>query len=393
MEQNTGIRTPTRSTPEYQWLRPIVQGAFLVLVLLIGAQFILFVRQLEQGREVTVPRPPGVEAFLPISALISLKYWLLTGVVNRIHPSGLVLLLVIGGLSLLVKRAFCSWVCPFGLLGDILERVHRSLFRRRLSLPRVLDYPLRSLKYLLLLFFLWAIFARMDVGQLEQFINSPYNRIADVKMLKFFAPPSQTTVAVVGTLAGLGLVIPFFWCRYLCPYGALLGALSLVSPFKVRREARTCVGCRQCTRVCPARIRVHQVRTVLSDECHACLRCVDVCPVDGTLSLSAPGRWRPLPKPAVVAVVVLLFVIGVSAAQLAGYWHNAISTMEYRNHVKHLDHPAYGHNRGNVPAYDWSELGFADPQAAGFHRRTDAPAPGEGLGSCPVSRGQVRPTR
>jgi polyferredoxin len=393
MEQDAGIRTQERSTQEYRWLRPVVQGGFLVLVLLIGAQFILFVRQLEQGQEPTVPRPPGVEAFLPISALISLKYWLLTGIFNRIHPSGLVLLLVICVLSLVLKRAFCSWVCPFGLLGDALERIHRSLFRRRLSLPRILDYPLRSLKYLLLLFFLGAIFVRMDVGQLEQFINSPYNRIADVKMLKFFAPPSQATVVVVGGLAGLSLVIPFFWCRYLCPYGALLGAISFLGPFKVRRDAQTCVGCRKCSQVCPARIRVHQAETVLSDECHACLRCVDICPVEGTLSLSAPRRWRPLPKPALAAAVVLLFGLGVSVAQLTGHWHNAISAMEYRNHVRHLDHPAYGHNRGTVPAYNWSELGFADPDAAGFHRRTEATTlPRDDLGSCPALRGPGKPT-
>lgn len=390
MEQDAGIRTEKRSTPAYRWLRPIVQGGFLALVLLIGAQFLLFVRQLEQGQEATVQRPPGVEAFLPISALISFKYWVLTGVFNRIHPSGLVLLLVICTLGLLFKRAFCSWVCPFGLLGDTLEGIHRLLFRRRLSLPRVVDYPLRSLKYLLLFFFLWAIFVRMDVGQLEQFIDSPYNRIADIKMLKFFVPPSQTTVVVMAVLVGLSLVIPFFWCRYLCPYGALLGAISVLSPFKVRRDARTCIGCQRCSRICPARIRVHTAGTVLSDECHACLRCVDACPVGGALSLSAPGRWRAMPKPVLAAAVVLLFVLGVSAAQLTGHWRSAISAVEYRNHIGHLDHPAYGHNRGAVPAYDWRELGF-DPASAGFPRQTEADSPaGDDLRSCPVLRGGVR---
>lgn len=348
-------------------MRPIVQWGFLALVLLIGAQFTLFVRQLERGGEPTVLRPPGVEAFLPISALISFKYWVLTGIFNRIHPSGLVLLLVICGLSLLLKRAFCSWVCPFGLLGDTLERIHRLVLRRRLSLPRVLDYPLRSLKYLLLGFFLWAVFVRMDVAQLDMFIHSPYNRIADVKMLKFFAEPSTTTIVVVTVLTGLSLLVPFFWCRYLCPYGALVGALSVLSPFKIRRDRQTCTGCQKCTQVCPARIRVHQVGTVRSDECHVCLRCIDACPVDRTLHLSVPRRWVSLSKPACAAAVLLLFVVGVSAAQLTGYWHNAISAREYRSHLRRLGHPAYLHNRGTVPAYNWDELGI--PEAAGSPAR------------------------
>jgi len=371
--QPTRTDTQKHATRLYGSLRPLVQWTFLALVLAIGAQFIRFVSQLEQGRSLTVPRPPGVEAFLPISALISLKYWVLSGVFNRIHPAGLVLLLIICSLSLFLKRGFCSWVCPFGLLGDYLERIHRYVLHRRLSLPRVLDYPLRSIKYLLLLFFLWAIFLRMDVGQLAQFIDSPFNRIADVKMLQFFAAPSPITVIVVGVLLGLSLLVPFFWCRYLCPYGALLGALSALSPFKIRRNRQSCVGCRRCTQVCPARIRVHQAGTVRSDECHACLRCVEVCPVERTLHLSGPRGWPSLPKHAYAAAVVLLFAAGIWVAQVSGYWHNAIPDREYRAHIAHREHPAYQHHRGQVPAYDWDALGIPAPAAPTGH----APRPEE----------------
>jgi polyferredoxin len=366
------VRVRSRMTQEHRRLRPVVQVVFLLLVLAIGGQFYLFVRQLERGLEPTVGRPAGVEAFLPISALISLKYWLLTGVFNRIHPSGLALLLIIGGLSLLLKRAFCSWVCPFGLLGDVLEKIHRLVLRRRLSLPRLVDYPLRSLKYLLLLFFLWAIFVRMDVGQLGRFINSPYNRIADVKMLKFFTAASPTTIATVAVLVGLSLLVPFFWCRYLCPYGALLGALSVLSPFKIRRDGKRCVGCQKCTQVCPARVRVHRTAVVRSDECHACLRCVDVCPVDRTLCLSAPRGWVRLSKLAAAAAIVLLFGGGVFVAQLSGHWRNAISPAEYRFHLARLDHPAYQHQRGTVPTYDWDELGIPEAAAAAGRTRRAA---------------------
>lgn len=361
MLPRTWVQTIGRSVS----LRAAVQWSFLVLTLGIGAQFTLFAWQLQHGVELTVRRPPGVEAFLPISSLMSLRYWLLTGVFNRIHPAGLVLLLTIGVVSLLLKRGFCSWVCPFGLLGDYLEKAHRFLFRRRLSLPRLLDYPLRSLKYLLLGFFVHAIFVRMDVLELGRFLESPYNRVADLMMLRFFAPPSATTMAVLAVLAGLTLVLPYFWCRYLCPYGALLGGLSVLSPFKIRRDADKCIGCQKCSKICPARIAVHRARTVCSDECHACQRCVDACPVDRTLALSAPGRRLSVPKRAYAAALVLAFLLGTSAARLSGHWHSAISEQEYRLHVAQVrrHHPSYQHNRGTVPHYDLGALGVHDPVA------------------------------
>ena len=78
------------------WLQParlrlLVQWSLLALCLLLGVRFGLFVRHFESfGQTPAYARPPGVEGFLPISALISLKYFLLTGIINRIHPSGLV---------------------------------------------------------------------------------------------------------------------------------------------------------------------------------------------------------------------------------------------------------------------------------------------------------------
>jgi polyferredoxin len=167
--------------------RKIVQYAFLAVTLFIGIKFSLFVKQLENGILPTVSRPPGIEAFLPISSLISLKYWMVTGIFNPIHPSGLIILLMVLVTAVLIKRGFCSWVCPFGLLTEYLNRLHHFIFRKPNRLSRRLDYPLRSLKYLLLAFFLWAIILKMNASALEFFIYSPYNMVADIKMLYFFA--------------------------------------------------------------------------------------------------------------------------------------------------------------------------------------------------------------
>ncbi|HOZ23120.1 MAG TPA: 4Fe-4S binding protein, partial [bacterium] len=124
-----------------QAIRRMVQWGFALLTIWIGIKFILFVHQAGGEGEITLTRPPGVEAFLPISALISLKYWLFTGIFNTIHPASLVLLLVIIATALLLKKGFCGWVCPFGLLSEYLAKIHTWIFGRPRRLPRWLDYP------------------------------------------------------------------------------------------------------------------------------------------------------------------------------------------------------------------------------------------------------------
>jgi polyferredoxin len=335
-----------------QLYRKIVQFLFLATIVLIGIKFTIFVGQLENGLRPTVNRPPGIEAFLPISSLISLKYWLVSGVFNRVHPSGLIILLTALATAVLLKRGFCSWVCPFGLLTEYLNRLHRIIFRKNIRLPAWLDYPLRSLKYLLLAFFLWAVILQMNAVALEYFIYSPYNMVADIKMLHFFTGISTLTLWVLAILVGLSILIRNFWCRYLCPYGALLGLLSFASLFKIHRNDATCTQCRRCTRTCPVDIKVHKTRCVISDECHACLKCVAVCPEEDTLYISATNRRAILRPWIYAATLCLLFIGGSLAGRLTGCWQTAISDNEYQFHVQNLDMPFYRHNRGEVPAYN-----------------------------------------
>jgi len=335
-----------------QVYRKIVQYLFLATVMIIGIKFTLFVNQLADGLWPTTIRPPGIEAFLPISSLISLKYWLLTGIFNRVHPSGLIILIVVLATGLLLKRGFCSWVCPFGLLSEYLNRIHKLLYRKNIKLPPWLDYPLRSFKYLILAFFLWAIMLQMNPVALDYFIYSPYNMAADIKMLHFFSGITPFAFWVLVTLFVLSILIRNFWCRYLCPYGALLGVLSVFSIFKIDRRKDVCTSCRSCTLNCPVDIKVHKTARVFSDECHACLKCVAVCPEKEALHIST-ARRKALLKPALYAIVVcMLFIGGSMVGRVTGYWRNSITDGEYMFHVRHLDLPIYQHNGGRVTSYD-----------------------------------------
>jgi ferredoxin len=160
-------------------------------------------------------------------------------------------------------------------------------------------------------------------------------------MYYFFANLSRFSLIVIGVLFLMSIVIRNFWCRYLCPYGALLGIASLLSPSKIRRNDDKCVDCGLCNKACPGFIKVDKVKTVISDECTTCLNCVDVCPVDNTLQLEVVGLKKKINKRYVAIGIVSLFMIITGAGLVTGNWQNDIDKEEYLHHQKYLN--TYGH--------------------------------------------------
>ncbi len=331
-----------RSPDQAQLVRHTVQVAFLLLNLWIGVRFYAFVRYFETaGQTVFVARPPGVEGWLPIAALMNLKYLVLTGLVPDVHPAGLFLLLAFVGISFAVRKAFCSWLCPVGTVSEWLWQGGREILGRTLALPRWADLPLRAIKYVLLGFFAYAVL-RMSAPDIRAFLGSPYGLAADVKMLNFFRTLGATAAMVIAGLLLLSVVVQNAWCRYLCPYGALLGLVSLVSPARIRREMDACIDCNKCARACPSLLPVDRLITVKSAECTGCLECVTACPAQGALRL-AVGRSRAIPTWAVATAIAVIFLGLVGYARLSGHWHSAIPAGVYQQLVP--DANAFVHPR------------------------------------------------
>jgi polyferredoxin len=332
-----------RNHPVVWGLRNWIQLAVLVLTIGIGLQFYFFVRQAAGSGTITIARPGGVEGFLPIGALMGWKHFLVTGEWDAIHPAAMVILAFAGMMSFLLRKSFCSWFCPVGTLSEWLWKTGERLFGRNYPIPPWLDYPLRSLKYGLLLFFVYII-AGMATADIALFLQSPYYRMADVKMLHFFTRMSQTTAIVLSALLLLSLFFRNFWCRYLCPYGALMGILALCSPMQIRRNRTTCVQCQRCLQVCPAHLQVHKKARILSPECSGCMDCSVVCPVPDTLVMTSPGRrglnlrisWAAL-------FVVALFLGTVTWAKSSGRWESRLSPQEFRMALKQIDGAAMQH--------------------------------------------------
>ena len=156
---------------------------------------------------------------------------------------------------------------------------------------------------------------------------------------------------VILILILFSIVIKNFWCRYLCPYGAFLGFLSFLSPIKISRNKTSCIDCELCTKICPANVKVHKVNQVWSDECTACLSCVEVCPVKNTLDLRTQTKSKSLSNFNFGLIVVGIFFVVTSFAVISGNWKNSISKEEYLKRFENLDSPLYQHAQGKVPNY------------------------------------------
>jgi polyferredoxin len=342
-----------RSMPDRsQRIRRTVQLAFIALNGWIGVQFFLWVRSFESsGQSISLSRPPGVEGWLPIAGLMNFKFLLLTGHVPAIHPAAMFLFLAFLLMSLLLKKTFCSWLCPVGTFSEYLWKLGRKIFGRNLRLPHWADVPLRGLKYLLLAFFV-GIIGAMSAEALQGFMSSPYGLIADVKMLNFFRNMGLTAALVVLALVLGSMLVQNFWCRYLCPYGALLGLASVLSPVKIRRDAEACIDCAKCAHACPAGLPVDHLAQIRSAECSACLLCVAACPQQNALQFAlAPGksalpsqRWlrRIVGPVAIVCILAYIFIGMTLFARATNHWQTNLPREVYTNlvpNVKTVSHP------------------------------------------------------
>ncbi|MHB0976321.1 MAG: 4Fe-4S binding protein [Candidatus Aquicultorales bacterium] len=323
-----------KRTPDVHIARRAVQ--FLVALMLIVAawNFFHFVVYLRSDALGPAPiRPPVAEGFLPIAAIVALKAYLATGTIDPIHPAGLVVFLATLVTAWLFRRALCSWICPLGTLSEQLANLGKKLFGRNLGVPRWLDMILLSLKYVVAAYLL-STFILLPAAVAIDFMRIPYYSISDIKMFEMFMKLNTTGLAVIGALVLFSIPVRSFWCRYLCPYGALLGILGLVSPVIISKDDESCTKCGLCNKACPNGVDVERKGSyVISPECTGCGGCIAVCPKKGTLSFKILGMLPATPL-AFGAMFAIVFFSIVAMAQATGHWETVLTIDQYKALVK-----------------------------------------------------------
>jgi NosR/NirI family transcriptional regulator, nitrous oxide reductase regulator len=254
-EQQTLLERAVAST---SWARVAALAALLVMATLA------FVSKRTRLRQVTLAASLiylGVldRGFLSVSHITSA-----IRVGPQVYVSDLALLLLVVFTvvtTLFWGRVFCGYLCPFGVLQDLLERVTPRRFQR--ELPPGIHRPLALGKYGAL----GVVLAPALLGSglsLYQYVE-PFGTV-------FFGGRSLLLWGIALSLLAASAVIPRFYCRYVCPLGAALAIGSLLAPFRIRRVEQ-CTVCKVCEQRCPTRA-IERERIDFKE----CVRC-NVCEV------------------------------------------------------------------------------------------------------------------
>lgn len=309
-------------------LRRVVQFAIAAMLVVAGYHFHLFVESVRFGGP-EVLRPPVAEGFLPIAALVAFKAFIATGLIDTVHPAGLMIFVATILTAWVFRRALCSWICPIGALSEQLAHAGKRLFGRHLTVPGWLDVALLSLKYALLLFIV-RMLVLMPASEAMDFMRLPFYAVSDIRMFDFFMNISATGVVIISALVLLSMPIKSLWCRYLCPYGALLGVIGLVSPIILARNDGVCAHCGACEKACPNGVRLMRKKGVVaSAECIGCTSCVSACPKDGALTYRLFGVL-PVTPPVFALGFLMLFFGVIALAKLTGHWDTVLALDDYR---------------------------------------------------------------
>ena len=193
---------------------------------------------------------------------------------------------VVGLFGLALGRFWCGWACPFGLVQDLVSLVRRGRSQDVLRLPRIAWTKFVVLIAVLILAGVVAetLFCKIcPAGSL--FAAIPQRFVSTELEFGTFFYVHLVTLAIALVLF---VLVGRFWCRFLCPMGAVLGLFNPVSILKVRVDFDKCSRCEDCLSVCPAKIeKLEDIESCT--DCTRCGRCIESCGADA-IKISAALR-------------------------------------------------------------------------------------------------------
>ena len=269
--------------------------------------FLLFVSLILLTTFANLDRLPGlrfwVSKVLEIDPLVSVA----TAITTHTLYKGLVWSLIILIPTLFLGRFFCDWICPYGTLHHFVGWA----FGRRRTAPQRIEAnryrPIFKLKYYILIAgLILAAFGSLQIGLLDP-ISMFYRSFStsvipslNMPLQRFFGDSDMYAgMWVIGAmffvLVALNLVIPRFFCRVLCPLGALLGTLSRFAWWRIERDENTCNACDLCAVTCEGACEPNA--DLRRSECFVCFNCIEECP-HGSLSFKLfPSRATEVSGP------------------------------------------------------------------------------------------------
>lgn len=187
----------------------------------------------------------------------------------------IIVLVAIIPITIFFGRFFCGWFCAFGSFNDFIYMISSKVFKTKFKVNRKLDVILKLLKYFILVFIVFLIWTK---GNTLFDNSSPWDAFAQITnfpkaIINYFIGFVLLAFITVGAI-----YIERFFCRYLCPLGAMFTIISKFRKIKIDKHTEKCGKCRVCTNNCAMGINIYKMEQVSSGECINCLKCIDVCP-------------------------------------------------------------------------------------------------------------------
>ena len=226
----------------------------------------------------------SLHAVCPFGGVVTVYEFFATGsFLPKLHSAALILMALGLVVALFFGPLFCGYACPLGSYQEWIGKLGRKLFPKRygkLISPGV-DKGLGYLRYGVLAM---VVYQTAKAGKLVFQEIDPYYALFNF----LTGEVAASALIILLLVTAFSLVVERPWCRYLCPYGALLGLFNLIRIFPVRRKASTCIQCRKCDRACPMSIEVSAKTAVRDPRCISCHECVSgmACPVEDTVTIS-----------------------------------------------------------------------------------------------------------
>jgi polyferredoxin len=222
-----------------------------------------------------------LDSYCPFGGVEALFYYFKTGqFLDKTNASNFILLAAVIVLSIIAGSAFCGWLCPFGTVQEWLAKLGKKVFGRNFNLPAKVHNPLRYLRYVSLVA---IIFFTARGSSLVFETYDPF------KVLFHFNFETTTAIVIFVLTIVFSILVESFWCKYLCPLGAVISIFGKLNPVNIRRNKQECIECGLCSKNCPTCISVDKETKISNSVCTKCFECIGSCPKPNALTVHLGG--------------------------------------------------------------------------------------------------------